>query len=125
MIYAIAVGADVAPESLVPFEPQPNTVGLLYARRQFAVSGAVIDEGPYWEYRWDVLTEEEYQAILVQSGLDTATTETVSANGPDDNYNEVVRNGTAVRPQIGSEGQRDNMLLRNFSLLVRTLKAQA
>lgn len=125
MIYAIATGADVAPESLTPFEPQPSTVGLLYARRQFAASGAVIDELPYWAYRWDVLTEEEYQAILALAGLDSATTAEVSANGPDDMYDEAIRNGIAVRPQIGSEGSRDNMFLRNFTIIIKSLRAQA
>lgn len=125
MIYGIATGANVALESLVPFDPQPTTVGLLYMRRSYAASGAIIDEGPYWEYRWDALFEEEYQAILTQAGLDSATTAIVSANGPNDTYNEAIRNGVAVKPKVGSDGGRDNMFLRNFTLLIKNLTAQA
>lgn len=125
MIYGIYPAADTPPESLVAFNPQPNTVGLLYMRRQYAASGDVIDENPYWVYRWDALTEEEYQAILTQSGLASDKTAVVSANGPDDNYEEIIRNGIAVKPQIGSDGQRDNMFLRNFALIVKQLRAQA
>lgn len=125
MIYGIATGWDVALGSLVPFDPQPATVGLLYMRRQFAASGAVIDEGPYWEYRWKYLEDEEqYQAILTQSGLLVAKTALVSANGPDDNYEEAIRNGVVVKPLIGSDGQRD-FFMSNFVLLVKQLRAQS
>lgn len=125
MIYKIATAADTPLESLVPFEPQPSTVGLLYMRRLYAASGSIIDEGPYWAYRWDVLTEEEYQAILTLCGLDAATTAVVSANGPDDLYEEAIRNGVAVRPQIGNDGSRDNMFLRDFTIIVKSLTVQA
>jgi hypothetical protein len=125
MIYGIATGHDVAIESLTAFDPQPATVGLLYARRQYAASGEIIDELPYWEYRWDVLEIDEYQAILTLSGLVTAKTALVSANGPDDNYDEAIRNGRAVKPQIGSDGQRDGTFLRNFAMIIKSLQAQA
>lgn len=125
MIYGIATGADVALESLTPFDPQPNTVGLLYMRRSYAASGEVIDEGAYWEYRWDALEIDEYQAILTQSGLLTEKTAIVSANGPDDNYDEAIRNGVAVKPKIGSDGQRENTFLRGFTMIIKQLTVQA
>ncbi len=125
MIYAIATGAGVALESLTAFDPQPTTVGLLYARRQYAASGSVTDEVPYWQYQWDVLEIDEYAAILTLSGLLVAKTAIVSANGPDDNYEEAIRNGVAVKWQIGTDGQREGTFLRNFTLLVKQLQAQA
>lgn len=123
--YAIATGWDVALESLTPFDPQPLSVGLLYDRRQYAASGLVLDENPYWEYRFGLFEDDaQYVAVLTQCGLLTARTALVSATGPDDTYGDAIRNGVAVRPFIGSDGQRD-FFLKGFVILVKSLRAQA
>lgn len=125
-IFRIAVGHDVAPEDMTPFDPQPSTKGLQYNRRSYAISGAVIDEGPFIEFDFGLFEDEAaYQAVLTLSGLLVATTCLVSVSIEDENYDPAVRNGTAVKPFIGSDGQRSDLFLNNFVLLVRGLRPQA
>lgn len=124
--YLVATGWDEALEDLDPIEPQPRTIGLQYARRQYAASGVVIDELAYVELEWSMLeTAAEYQTLLAQFGLDTATTSEVSIYLQNENYEWILRNGIAVKPQIGSDGARNQFFLRDFTILVKALRAQA
>lgn len=125
-IFKIAVGHDVAPEDMTAFDPQPSTIGLQYTRRQYAASDRVLDELPFIELNFGVFEEiEDYQGVLTLSGLLVARTALVSVQIEDENYDPIVRNGTAQKPFIGSEGQRSETFLSNFVLLIKSLKAQA
>lgn len=125
-IFKIAVGHDVAPEDMTPFDPQPSTIGMQYTRRQFAASGGVTDELPFIDLNFGLLEEPaDYQAVLTLSGLLVARTALVSVSIEDENYDPVVRNGKAVKPFIGSDGQRSDMELKNFVLLIKSLRPQA
>lgn len=126
-IFLIAVGHDVAPEDMTPFDPQPSTIGLQYTRRQYAASGGVTDELPFIDLVFELFDDDpaDYQAVLTLSGLLVARTALVSVQIEDENYDPVVRNGRAVKPFIGSDGQRSEMFLKGFVLLIKSLRAQA
>lgn len=126
MPYLVLAGHDQPLEDLLPVDPQPRTEGLQYTRRQYAASGIVIDENPFVELLWSMLDPAaEYQALLAQFDLTTATTAPVSVYVQDEYYNWILRNGTAVKPFIGSDGKRDNYFLRDFTILIKNLQAQA
>lgn len=126
-IYKIAIGHDIPPEDHTPFDPQPSSIGMQHTRRQFAASGGVTDELPFIDFLFELLEDEpaDYQAVLTLSGLLVAKTALVSVSIEDENYDPVVRNGRAVKPLIGSDGQRSDMFLKNFVLLIKQLRAQA
>lgn len=124
MTYLIAVGHNVAVEDMLPFDPQPETPGMIPTRRTNALSGKVIDEGLYVPYTWPLFDlDEDYRAILAQCGLLTATTALVSIYAQDENYDWVARNGMAIKPEIGTDGRRD-FFLQNFTIRVIDLRAQ-
>jgi hypothetical protein len=122
----IATGHDVAPESMEPFVIQPQTVGLIPTRRSLAISGRVLDEAEYWPLTWPLFeTEANYRAILTQCGLLTAKTALVSVQIEDENYDVIVRNATAIKPQIGTDGGRSDMFLKGVTILLTRLLVQA
>lgn len=132
MPYLIALGHDQALEDLNALIPQPATVGYQYGRRSYAASGAVIDELPHVEFEYSAVIGDstadyatQYQALLAQCGLTTAKTALVTVYIQDENYDWVLKNGTIVKPQIGVDGQRDFVFLRNFTILVHSLRAVA
>lgn len=126
MQYLIAVGHDVVLGSLLPLDPQPRTVGYLHGRRSYAASGAIIDELDHVEYLYSAIeSAAQYQSILGQFGLATANTALVTVTVQDERYAEVQRNGRAVLPLVGSEGGRENYFLRDFTVLVKDVRALA
>lgn len=124
MPYLVAAGHDEPLEDLDPIIGQCSTEGLQYERRQYAASGAVIDELPFVEFNFSTLIVSRYQALLTQFGLLTAKTAPVSVYVQDENYDWILRNGTAVKPLIGTDGKRTNYFLRDFTILVHSLQAQ-
>lgn len=120
----IATGHNVTPT--IPFVIAPQTPGMIPTRRQFGASGRVIDELFYVPLTWPLFDlEEDYQAILTQGGVLVATTALVSVQVQDQNYDWVIRNATAVKPQIGVDGSRKEMFLQDFTILLIKLSAQA
>lgn len=124
MPYLWAPGHDVALEDLLVVIGQCSSIGMQFARRQYAASGIVVDELPYIELNFSTLNISRYQSLLTQIDLLTATTGPVSVYIPDQNFNWVLRNGTAVKPEIGTDGQRTNYWLKDFTFLVKNLQAQ-
>lgn len=124
--YLIALGHNVPLEDLVAFDPQPAIVGYRYTRRSIAVSGAVEDEAPFLELVFELLDPESmYQSVLTQSGLLVAKTALVTVYVEDENYDWIRKNGTAVKPMIGSDGGRTGLFLQNFVILVKKLQTVA
>lgn len=124
--YLVLAGHDNPLEDLLPINPQPATIGMEHTRRQFAASGIVIDELPFVSLNWSMLDRgAEYQALLAQFDLTTATTADVSVYVQDEYFNWVLRNGTAVKPFIGQDGSRTQFFLRDFTILIKSLRAQA
>ena len=125
MAYLIATGHDVVLGSLAALAPQPATAGMQHGRRTHALSGDVIDELPFVEFRYNTLSVAQYQSLLTQFGLTSATTAEVTVYIQDEDYNWVQRNGIAVKPQIGNDGQRRGWLLKDFVVVVHSLRALA
>lgn len=124
--YLVSDAWDVALESLEPIDPQPATIGFEYTRRQYAASGVVIDELGFVRLNFSALEDiDQYQSLLAQFGLDTATTANVSVYVQDERYNWILRNAICVLPQIGTDGQRSDFFLRGFSILLKQLRAQS
>lgn len=124
--YKVATGHDVAIGSLTDVNPQPRTDGLQYARRQYSASGIVLDELAFVELKWSVFESvTEYQSILSQFGLTSASYALVSVYVQDESFNWILRNATALKPLINTDGSRNNFLLRDFTILLRNLTAQA
>lgn len=126
MAYLIATGHDIALESLVAIVPQPRTVGYQYGRRQYAANGSIIDEAPFVSLQWDMIaTDTEYQSLLSQFGLTSATTANVSVYIQDERYNWIVRNAVAVLPFVGTDVARDNYFIRNVTILLKNIRVQS
>lgn len=125
----VGIGHDVALEDLLPIDPQPATPGMLFTRRQNAISGKVTDEGAYILYHFDLLEDDEQlQSVFDQFALlatDADTTAPVTVYVQDRKRNWVLRNGIAVAPEPGPDGQLSDMFLQGFVILVKKLQAQA
>jgi hypothetical protein len=123
MTYKIATGHDVALLSLVALIPQPRCAGLMFARRTYAADGSIFQEKAYQEWVFDVLNVTDYQALCIACGIGTSgvLSAQVTIQGLDAFYNFTRFNAIVVRPNIGSDGQRSNFYLRNFTLLFRDL----
>jgi hypothetical protein len=124
--YKVATGHAHAVGAQTDINPQPRTDGLQYTRRQYAASGIVLDELPFIELKWSVFESvTEYQSILSQFGLTSASYALVSVYVQDENFNWITRDATALKPLINQDGSRNNFLLRDFTILLRDLQAQS
>lgn len=123
--YRLAVGHDVALEDLLVIDPQPRSEGLAFARRTYAADGSVRQEAPYVVLMWDVLDDgDAFQALMAQFGLGMpgVLTAEVTLSGPLDAFwQDAYFNGTAVRPQPGTDAVRRDYFLRNVQVVVRDL----
>ncbi len=123
MPYKIADGHDIALVSLADVDPQPKSEGIRCARRTHCADGTVLDEGRYVELEFSVLADvTEYQSVLSQFGVQSATTNEVTIYCRDETFAWVRMNGTAVRPEPGRDA-RWQYFPRNVVLLVRDLEA--
>ena len=114
--FKIGIGWNLAEGSLAPFVPyQPLTPGLQYTRRS-ALAYGVKDEGPFILFTWGQISESDFQALLTQAGLLSATEGPVTLWAQNDNYIWTRLNGTAVKPL--NEG-RKGYWLNNVPLLVK------
>lgn len=124
--YKAKTGHDVALLLLVDITPQPQTIGLQYTQRDYAADGTVHQQGPFVELNFSMIDDAtEYQALLTQFGLTSATTASVTVYIQNENYTWARYNGTIVKPMIGNQGARDRFFLRNFTFVVKNLEASA
>jgi hypothetical protein len=122
--YRIKTGHGVALASLVAFDPQPRCYGLEYTREMSMPDGSVVVEGPFFMLRWSMNESDvQYRAILTACGLVAARTAQVTVYGPDDLYNWVRYNATAVRPLVGRDVTRDQFFIQNVAILFKDLVA--
>lgn len=124
--YMVHTGHNTPLISLSAMVPQPRTDGLQYARRQYAASGIVLDELPFVELKWSMFDGvSEYTTLLTQFGLSSASYSYVSVYVQDENFSWILRNATALKPQINVDGSRNNFMLRDFTILLKNLQAQS
>lgn len=122
--YRVKVGHDNPLIDLVTISPQPRSSGLKATERTYGIGASgVFELAPYCELVWDVLeTETEYTTLLTAFGLSSSLTSSVTVYIRNSAYAYARYNATAVRPQIGTDGQWDNFYLRNFVILLKNLE---
>lgn len=123
--YSYGTGHDVALVDMTLFSPQPRSLGVQPTRRVYTASGAVIEEGYYVELLWNVLPASKWNTLINALGLGGALYAEVTIRIPNHQFAYTRYNGTAVRPQIGSEVMRQGYFLRNVSILVRDMALAA
>lgn len=122
MQYLVGEGHDIALVSLVTIAPQPRCEGLRYGRTTFAASGAVTREAAHAILIWDVIgTQEEYEDLLEQFGLDALVSANVTVTLPNALYTSTRYNGRAVRPAAGEGVQHSQYFLRDVQIVIKDL----
>lgn len=121
IIYAVSLGHDQPDAGLTPLNPQPTSVGVVPGRRIYAASGALYEDTHHVELVWRVLEDgADYQALLVQLGLNAADTNNVTLRIRDDNFLAWRVNATVYRPEHGRELSW-NIFARNLTILARNI----
>ena len=120
--YSVKTGHDAALLDLVSMTPQPRSTGVQVARRGYAASGAVIEEGNYIILQWSVINSvTDWNTLLSQFGLGSALYAEVTVYAPNHLFSYTRYNGTAIRPQIGVDVQRTNFFIRNVCMVIRDM----
>ena len=124
MPYKVADGHDIAEESLATISPQPRSEGIKATRRVFCPDGTVQDDGRYVELVWDLVGDAtDYQSLLNQFGVQSATTNEVTVLVRDETFAWVRMNGTAVRPSPGNDVSWRDFFPRGVTILIKDLVA--
>lgn len=121
--YRWAPGHDVAYDALIFVDPQPHSPGMKAAERTYGLSGSVFEQAPYDEWIFELLEDtEDYQALLAQINLDDSLTGPITIWTEDETFAYARFNATVARPQIGTEGQREQMFARGFVFVFTRLE---
>jgi hypothetical protein len=103
--------------------PAPRTAGVQVTRRNHSVSGGVEDAFLYVEMLWSsVGSESEFQSILTQFGVLAADENEVTVMCRDATLQWKRYNGTAVRPQMGTDVRHERYFVRDLVILVKFLE---
>ena len=120
--YSVATGHDVAEIDLDLITPQPRSTGVQAARRTYAASGAVVEEGNYIILQWNLISSVAvWNQLLNQFGLGSALSAEVTVRVPNHQFGYTRWNGLAIRPQIGVDVQRTNFYIRNVRMVIRNM----
>jgi hypothetical protein len=126
MTYRVADGHDVALVSLSDVDPQPRSTGIQTTRRTFAADGTVQDDGKYIILEFTALASaSEYQSVLSEFGIQTATSNDVTVYIRDETFAWARYNGTAIRPQPGQDVKWKDYFPRDVAILIRDLEASS
>ncbi len=125
--YRVATGHDVVLGSLTVLDPQPRSTGIQVLERSYAASAAVVDQGIYTEFIWDVLeTDVKYRSILADFGLSASVRfADVTVYLRNQVWEYVRYNGVAVRPLQGQQARWELPFPRDIKILVRNLEPSA
>lgn len=116
--YRAKAGSEIALISLTVLDPQPHSVGVQATSREFALNGALFEQGPYIQLMWDHLeSSAEVIAIYTVFDLHDALSAPVTIYVPRWDYTYKRYNGTAIRPQPSW----NNYFARNVVITVRDL----
>lgn len=120
--YTVKTGHDQPEIDLVLMTPQPRSTGVQAARRSYAASGAVIEEGNYIILVWNVIGSiAAWNVLINQFGLGAALSAEVTIRVPNHQFGYTRWNGTAVRPQIGVDVQKTGYFIRNVRMVIRDM----
>lgn len=122
--YKVAAGHGVALVSLVQIAPQPTSGGIKATQRTYGTSGKVHEMGLFATLEWSVIeTPADYAALLAQFGLTSALDASVTVYIRNSAFSYARYNATAVRPQLGTDGEWNNYFLRNVVIVLKKLVA--
>jgi hypothetical protein len=104
--YRVAEGTDVVLGSLTVLDPQPDEEhegGIQYTSVVRAADGTLIKRGPFFDFKWSLLSNADFVLITSLFGVDAAAdTADVTVYIRQENYQNWVRyNGIAQRPFPG------------------------
>ena len=124
--YKVADGHDVALGSLSDVDPQPRSTGIQATRRTFAADGTIQDDAKYILLEFTALASaSEYQSLLSDFGIQTATSNDVTVYVRDETFAWGRYNGTAIRPSPGTDVKWKDYFPRDIAILVRDLEASS
>lgn len=125
MPYKVATGHGVALGSLNTIVPQPRAdIVVAPVQRNYAVSGAVHEQGLFIDLQWSVLDPvSEYTTLLTAFGLTSVLFANVTVLVPNHAYTDTRYNGIAIRPQQGVEIRRSEYFIRDVTIRVIQLVA--
>lgn len=112
----------VGDPSAITLHPQPTTTGIQATRRTIGADGGILEEGHYIELKWDVLSKAHYQQLLEDFGLDDSLTQIVTVEIRDEFFEDVTKEGIAVRPEMGKDVEWKNSRVRDVTILVKELE---
>lgn len=121
--YQVADGHDNE-AGFSAISPQPMCPGITPTRRTFGGDGSVTDQATYVEFVFNVVKDvTTYQSILTQFGVNSALTNDVTITARDETFTAINLNGTAIRPQIGTDVRWSNFFPRDVVILVKDLSS--
>lgn len=124
--HLVAQGHGVALVSLAAVIPQPASTGVMVTERSYGASGAVFEAGQYIEWRFSNLgTGAKYLALLTQLNLDDFLTAPVTVYTRNQFFAFKRYNATAVRPQLGQDGDWSGYFPRGFVIVLKNLELLA
>lgn len=122
--YKVATGLNNQ-AGFVDIDPQPKTHGVQTTRRTFAAAGNMYEEGPFIEFLFNILPDEDaFNDVLAAFGLDGADSANVTIQARNQYYATQNYNGLAIRPQM-KEDVEWSYFPRNVVILVRNLEEVA
>jgi hypothetical protein len=120
--YSAGDGHNVPLDDLTELVPQPSSAGVKVTRRSHAPE-PLQDEFKYLELEWSALgSVTEFQSVLSQLGVLSAIENDVTVTAKDETLGWQRFNGTAVRPQMGSDVRHERYFIRNLVILVKYLE---
>lgn len=124
--YAVADGHDIPASFLTSVTPQPARGFVRVTRRTHSANGKVKDEALYAELEFSGLgSVAEYQSVLTQFGIKTATENEVTVNIRDQALRWRRYNGKAVRPRMAEDAHWESYFPRNIKILIKELELLA
>ena len=124
--YRVKTGHDVALGSLTVLSPQPDEEhagGIQYVSTDYGADGTPSQQGPYFVFEWQELSQSSYTTILGLFGVNSAgaAIADVTVYVRDETFENWVRkNGKAIRPEPGKSVSWNNRP-RGVSIIVRIL----
>lgn len=125
--YAVAIGHDNTAymTTLTPQPDEEHPGGSQYAQVDYAPDGSVALQGAYYTFIWSEITQDDYEDILEDFGLDSAHSAEVTIYARDDMMKTWgYYNGVALRPLPGDTVRWNNRPQRAI-IIVRNLEAVA
>lgn len=120
--YRVGIGWDVPLADLVELYPAARD-GFVRPTQRDHSDGSPIDQALYAPVTYQLFDlDEDYQAELAKYGLLEAQSAKVTLYAPSETFEWKRYNGTAIQPELGTDGSRTEGFLKNFVIYVKDLR---